>query len=128
MDAEVEMLSASIMSLTFSIARVEYVTLWLVVGTGPLGSSNGSSSEGAETTSIAEPSSTRSDPGVDGGDGAVVVVGSSDVALTPLMETTGTSLDKFAFGAAPSSGGVGGWFRGAAFVESNDSRDLLGPS
>ena len=36
----VEMLSASMISLTLSIARVEYVTLWLVFGTGPAGMMN----------------------------------------------------------------------------------------
>jgi hypothetical protein len=76
-DIEVDMLRASIMSLTFSIARVEYVTLWLVVGAIPLGMSNGSSPDGTETISTAPPTS---EPGVRGGD--------EDLGA-PLIVTTG---------------------------------------
>jgi hypothetical protein len=54
---DVDILSASMMSLTFSIARVEYVTLWLVVGVGPAAISNGSSPVGADLTSRAPPAS-----------------------------------------------------------------------
>lgn len=77
------------MSLTFSIARVEYVTLWLVFELGLLGSSKGISFGNAETTSIAEPKS-----GPEGGWGVenlVDLLVKSDIAVIPLMATTGMS-------------------------------------
>jgi len=83
------LLRASIISLTFSIARVEYVTLWLVVGVGPAGISKGNSPDGADTTSKTPPSVGA---GVATRGGGVDVRGRSGWLVdTPFIATDGVS-------------------------------------